>query len=107
MKTIFTLTAFIALSFISFAQDYSYSFNGSLNDNQYSSLLGKLESNSHISNPKIKYKDDKKGGEIWFDINVSASKSDVENEFSPIEIKSTLISFGLEPLVFKSRPKNH
>lgn len=105
MRRFYTLLTFVLISLSGMAQDYSYSFNGELSNQD--ELLKQLQSIPQLLHPKIKYKEDKKGGEIWFDIKMSNSKTDTHDEFSPVSVKSMLLSFGLEPLTFKSRTQNN
>jgi len=104
MKRLLTIGAFLFISLSSLAQDYSYSFNGELSNPE--ELLKELEAIPQLINTKIKYKEDSKRGEIWFDLKTSKSRTDTRDEFSPVSIKTLLLSNGLEPLTFKSRTQN-
>lgn len=106
MKNFFLIGGFIILSNLTFGQTHSYSFKGIVTQEQAAELIAELERLPEVSNVKLKYKEEKGGGELLFDVLTPASKTDIDQSFSPVSIKEILLRRNLEPLTFKSRTEN-
>lgn len=101
MKKIALVLSFCALSNFYFSQNYAYSFNGVLSEQEQSGIIAKILELPDVNSCKIKYKSDSQKGEFLISVDESTERSENTSEFSPALIKELFIGEGLEPLEFR------
>jgi len=87
MKKIALLLSFFALSNFYFSQNFIYSFNGVLSEQEQSKMIAKILELPDVSSCKIKYKSDSQKGEFLISVIESIERSENTSEFSPALIK--------------------
>lgn len=90
----------ILFSSLSYAQDYTYSFEGELTMNDQHRIIEECQKVAHVDIVKLKYKEDSKRGELIIWTRPALIIGEVESSFSPADIKSQLVNMGLAPLSF-------
>lgn len=98
-----TALLFILLlfTFCGFSQQYAYSFEGQLSEDQKRSLVKNCEGLKNVDWVKLKYKEDSSKGELIIQCKEIEIRSEFEEGFSPINVKREFIGLGLEPKEFR------
>lgn len=105
MKKKVLFLAFLGLNFIAYNQNYSYSFScDGISPEQLSNLENKIRRLEGVEECKIRYKEERKAGEIMLFIEEVNNQYEGENEssFNAVTLKNLLLESGLSPLNFKS-----
>ena len=106
MKKLISLTFFLALSSTAYSQDFSYSFDGQLDQTSINKLESDCANITTIRSAKVKFKEDAQKGEIILFLLVNEnSRAELDDQFSPIAIKKILIDSGLTPGEFRQLKK--
>ena len=106
MKKLISLTFFLALFSTAYSQDFSYSFDGQLDQASINKLESDCVNITTISSAKVKYKEDAQKGEIILFLVVNENtRSELDDQFSPTDIKKILINSGLAPGEFRQLKK--
>ncbi|MEJ6615598.1 MAG: hypothetical protein QNL61_01675, partial [Crocinitomicaceae bacterium] len=98
MKKLLFVTFFLALFSTAYCQDFSYSFEGQLDQ----SSINKLEQNCanmvSVQSTKVKYKEDSQKGEIMIFLVIRENqRAEADNQFNATDIKKIIIDSGLTP----------
>lgn len=101
MKKAILLILLVFSNYWSFSQQYAYSFQGELSHDQQRNLIKKCESIKNVDWIKLKYKEDSSKGELIIQCVKQLERSEIEEGFSPIEIKKAFVSMGIEPKEFR------
>lgn len=103
MKANIILILGLLFSCNSYSQTFVYTFEGELNPFSITSLEKKCSEIDFVSRTKIKYKENSKKGQMYItlDANQQNLKGEEQNDFSPIALKTFLISNNLSPLSFR------
>lgn len=83
------------------AQTYSYSFKGVLSNENKAKFNKEISELPTLLSVEIKIKNEAQMGEVIFSIDPLADRGENDHPFSPVDLKSLLISFGLEPIDFR------
>lgn len=103
----FFLTCLFCICAGSFhAQNFAYSFKGSMTQERQEQLIKNISSIPLVSNCKIKFKSDSNRGDVLIYVTETINRSESDIEFSPVQIKSILIEEGLEPMDFRMLKSN-
>lgn len=106
MKKFVSLTFFLALFTNAYSQDFSYSFDGQLDQASISKLESDCSNITTIRSTKVKYKEDSQKGEIILFLAVHENpRTELDNQFNPTDIKKILIDSGLAPGEFRQLKK--
>ena len=103
MKILLTfLLGLLSYSF-SYSQTYVYTFEGDLELSSISFMEKECSTFQSIASVKIKYKEDSKKGEFYITLNEDEKNRRAESDFhfSPVDVKSYMISHNLSPLTFR------
>ena len=106
MKKIISLTFFLAFFTTAYSQDFSYSFDGQLDQASINKLENDCSQITAIRSTKVKYKEDSQKGEILLFLVVNENhRAELDNQFQPTDIKKILIDSGLVPGEFRQLKK--
>ena len=106
MKNLFSLTLFLLLFSTAYAQNYSYSFDGELDQSAITKIENKCSEFESVTSTKIKYKEDAQKGEIIiFLVKKEGQRAEEDNQFKATDIKKILINSGLTPGEFRTLKK--
>lgn len=83
------------------AQTYSYSFSGVLSSEKRSKFNKEISELHSVFTVDLKIKTDSEKGEIVLSIDPSNDRGENEHPFSPVDLKSIIIAYGLEPIEFR------
>lgn len=97
MKQFLTLLMLFCLHGV-FGQKYSYQFKGTLNPEQQTELLTRIESWNYFSEVKLFVKE--QSGELQWIVPVKTTRSEKEAPVQMTDLKSLILSYGLEPINF-------
>lgn len=84
-----------------YSQTYSYSFLGEISITDQQSLQKEVSQLPGVNSYEIKIKPDSKKGEIIFSLSELEITGENKHPFSPIDLKSLMIQFKLEPIDFR------
>lgn len=102
MKNIFYLTLFLLFSITAYSQNYSYSFEGELNQSTLLEIEKRCLDMKEVSSAKVKYKEDVQKGEILIELFVDDKKrAEADNRFKAVDIKKILLDLNLNPGEFR------
>lgn len=103
MKKLISLTFFLVAFASAFAQDYSYSFSGTLDQQSLDLLERNCAQVTEISSAKVKYKAEAQKGEILLFVAIKANqRAEADGQFAPADIKQVILAAGLTPGDFRS-----
>ena len=106
MKKFVSLTFFLAFFTTAYSQDFSYSFNGQLDQASINKLEGDCLQFEAIHSAKVKYKEDSQKGEIMLFLEVKENqRAEADGQFNVTDIKKLLIDSGLTPGEFRQLKK--
>lgn len=106
MKKFISLTFFLAVFTSAYSQDFSYSFDGQLDQASINKLESDCSKISTIRSAKVKYKEDSKKGEIiLFLVENKNQRAELDDQFNPTDLKKILIESGLAPGEFRQVKK--
>lgn len=101
MKRLIFFLFFLVVSQELIAQTYSYSYSGLLpveNTDKFKKEISELPA---VLTVEIKQKHDSQKGEILFSIDPMNERGENDHPFSPVDLKSIILSFGLTPIEFR------
>lgn len=102
MKKIFSLTLFLLLFSAAFSQNYSYSFDGELNQSTLSEIESKCLKFEFVSSAKIRYKEDTQKGELLIHLIIKGDKrAESDGQFKATDIKQIFLDSNLNPGEFR------
>lgn len=101
MKKSLLFLFLVFLNFWGFSQQYAYSFEGKLSEDNKRILVEKCEKLKNVDWIKLKYKEDGAKGELIIQCTKLVQRAEFEEGFSPIEIKREFIAIGVEPKEFR------
>jgi hypothetical protein len=84
-----------------YAQTHSYTFHGALNPEKQKTIQRELL-DLKIQQVTFHYKSEISAGQILFTVPETNQTGENEPNWSPVDIKKILISYGLEPGEFNS-----
>jgi len=100
MKRFLPLLFILGTHYCSVAQDYIYYFEGTLNQQEISSIETELASIIGVASAKVKMKDETNHGEIFIALLPRPERSEKETLFSPVDVKKLLLNHQLTPIQF-------
>lgn len=102
MKNIFYLTLLLLFSSTVYSQNYSYSFEGELNQTTLLEIEKRCLDMKEVSSAKVKYKEDVQKGEILIELFVDDKKrAEADDRFKAVDIKRILLDLNLNPGEFR------
>jgi hypothetical protein len=101
MKSLFLALLFLTFGQESLAQSFSYSFSGTLTSENKEKFKKELYNLPSVLSVDLRLKQDSGKGEILFSIEPMNDRGENDHPFSPVDLKSLLIAYGLEPNEFR------
>ena len=102
MKNLFSLTLFLLLFSTAYAQNYSYSFDGELDQAAITKIENKCSKFESVTSTKIKYKEDAQKGELLISLKTKSDKrAEADGQFKATDIKKIFLEANLIPGEFR------
>lgn len=102
MKNIFYLTLFLLFFSTAYSQNYSYTFEGELNQTTLLEVEKRCLEMEKVTSAKVKYKEDIQKGEILIQLLVDDKKrAEADHRFKAVDIKKMLLDLNLNPGEFR------
>ena len=102
MKNILYLTLFLLFSSSAYSQNYSYTFEGELNQTTLLEIEKRCQDMKEVSSAKVKYKEDAQKGEILIELfEDNKRRAEADDRFKAVDIKRILLDLNLNPGEFR------
>lgn len=102
MKNILYLTLFLLFSSSVYSQNYSYTFEGELNQTTLLEIEKRCQDMKEVSSAKVKYKEDAQKGEILIELlEDNKRRAEADDRFKAVDIKRILLDLNLNPGEFR------
>jgi len=107
MKALIVLALTLLVSSNSFSQTYLFTFSGELDPFSITKLENECSQLKDVKSTKIKYKPESHKGELYVTLieKKKSVRTEKDESFSPIPLKSFLLSKNLSPLSFRELKK--